>query len=86
MIDLDRMKQYIDLGFSKEEALDLVKDEEVKAEAKEKEKDELLDRIKKLEEKKEPDPETKAEKEEPIKIENKDNTMTVEEAFKNIFK
>lgn len=85
MIDLDRMKQYIELGFSKEEALDLVKDEEVKAEAKEKEKDELLERIKKLEEK-EPERETKDEKEEPIKIENKDNTMTVEEAFKNIFK
>lgn len=83
MIDLDRMKQYIELGFSKEEALDLVKDEEVKAEAKEKEKDELLERIKKLEEK-EPEPDTKSQ--EPIIIENKDTTMTVEEAFKNIFK
>lgn len=83
MIDLDRMKQYIELGFSKEEALDLVKDEEVKAEAKEKEKDELLERIKKLEEK---EPEADAKSQEPIIIENKDNTMTVEEAFKNIFK
>ena len=83
MINLDRMKQYIELGFTKEEALDLVKDEEAKEEAKSKEHDELLDRIKKLEEK----PEEKAEeKPEDIKIPaEEDKTMTLEDAFTNIF-
>ena len=89
MIDLKRVKEYIDIGFDKEEALKMVQEVSENESSKEKEvNNELEKKIEKLEAelKKDPEPEKEEPKKPPIEIENhEEKPLTVNEAFKNLF-
>lgn len=85
MIDLKRLKEYVDIGFTKEEALELVQKEAGEEDEKEKtDAEELKEEVKSLKEqlsKKEEEP-----KKEEVEIKKEaEKTMSIEEAFKNIF-
>ena len=83
-VDLKRVGEYIELGFEKEEALKMVKEEEAeKPEEPEKdtEVEELKKQIEELKAEKKEEPEKKK-----LEVDNKEvKKMTTEEAFKNIF-
>lgn len=82
-VDLKRVQEYINLGFEKEDALKMVKEEEAE------EPTEPEDNNTKIEDLKKEIEDLKAKKEEPakkIEVDNKDvKKMTTDEAFKNIF-
>lgn len=87
MLDLKRVKEYIDLGFEKEEALEMVKQEaeDAPAEPADKNSEEikkLQERIAELEGKKE---EEKEKEKDTFKEDDKEDPMDVKDAFKNLF-
>ena len=86
MIDLKRLKEYVDIGFTKEEALELVQKEAGEEDAKEKsDTDSLKEEIKTLKEQLE-DKEKKKEERKDVEVKKEaEKSMTIEEAFKNIF-
>lgn len=91
MIDLKRVQEYINLGWSKEEALEMVKAEEVEESTKAQNSSnndneiELLKKdIESLKKEKEALEEDK-KKEEDSFIAEEEKPITVEEAFKNFF-
>lgn len=93
MIDLKRVKEYIELGYDKEEALEIVKGEEAEAKATEEEKKNFNEKHEKdvdFEEmqKKLDELTTKLEEKEKEKLSfeaTEDKKITVEDAFKNVF-
>lgn len=95
MIDLKRVKEYIELGYDKEEALEIVKGEEAETKATEEEKkkfeekhekdvdfDEMQKKLDELTQKLE---EKEKEKEKLSFEAGEDKRTTVEDAFKAIF-
>ena len=86
MIDLKRLKEYVDIGFTKEEALELVQKEAGEEDEKEKtDADSLKEEIKNLKEQLNNKEENKEETKEVEVKKESENNMTIEEAFKNIF-
>ena len=88
MIDLKRVQEYINLGWSKEEALDMVKNEDkeevAKASSESSEIEALKNEIEELKKSKEEAPK-EDKKEEDSFIEEEDKPIDIKEAFKNIF-
>ena len=86
MIDLKRLKEYVDIGFTREEALELVQKEAGEEDAKEKsDADSLKEEIKTLKEQLDNKEEKKEETKEVEVKKEAEKSMTIEEAFKNIF-
>lgn len=89
MIDLKRLKEYVDIGFSKEEALELVQKEESEEGDKEKQDaDSLKQEVESLKEQlsKKNEEDKEAEKKDVEVKKETEKSMSLEEAFKNIFK
>lgn len=87
VLDLKRVKEYIDLGFEKEEALEMVRKEAEEdpsdpADTSSEEIKKLQERITELEGKKEEEP--KKEKD-TFKEDPKEEPMDIKDAFKNLF-
>lgn len=83
ILDLKRVKEYIELGFEKEEALEMVRKEA--EEAPEKPADTSSEEIKQLKDKV---AELEAEKEkekDTFKEDPKEDPMDIKDAFKNLF-
>ena len=86
MIDLKRLKEYVDIGFTKEEALELVQKEAGEEDEKEKtDADSLKEEIKNLKEQLNNKEENKEETKDVEVKKESENNMSIEEAFKNIF-
>ena len=87
MLDLKRVKEYIELGFDKEQALEMVKQEaedapEQPADKSSEEIKKLQEKIAALESKKE---EEKEKEKDTFKEDEKEKPMDVKDAFKNLF-
>ena len=89
MIDLKRVQEYINLGWSKEEALEMVKNEDkeevAKASSESSEIEALKNEIEELKKSKEETQKEESKKEEDSFIEEEDKPIDIKEAFKNIF-